>query len=211
MQYCIELDLPASPLKNDALVEELCQIKQADKTFSGQGTWSYQNYHSDIDRYLHPDLIETLLKIKAEPLFFIHFGGIDTPAATTVLHTDLFKINNCWITQSFGINWELTPGTTTWNWYTTNDLETIMPADHLQGFNSQHYGQRFNRDVSACTKLESVSLKRHTPYLMRADIPHQITYTSDVKTRVCLSLRFCPTKIATWMQAIRIFAPLFRH
>jgi hypothetical protein len=146
-----------------------------------------------------------------KPWFLAHFGYVpETPITESLVHTDIYNFNGQWIRLPFGINWDLSPGTTEFNWYST-ELEEIYPSLTIKGFRGIHYGSERNRDAEQhCTKLGSLLIERNTPYLVRADIPHKVIYTRpENEFRIGISLRVFPTVAKTWDEALTVFKPLF--
>jgi hypothetical protein len=203
MLYFKELDLPM-PLKDNSL-QALVDLKNQQDT--------YQTIHYDIDQFLSQELLSVLHSINLTPKFFIHFGQPSDLTHTTCLHSDIIRIDNNWVPVPAGIMWDLTPGTSDFKWYDTSALTTVPPPEHLVAymptFNGHHYGSRHGEDVSQCKLLDHLVVKRNTPYLVKTDTPHQVTYISDVPMRISINIRFDVNDISTWQQALEKFQPLF--
>jgi len=196
-----KLNWPTSPIKLD-LIEELFEYK---KNMTA-GVASYHTIHYDVNHYINPQLIGILSTLNIKPLLFVHFGSINNQITSSVVHTDLNYENGAWMSMPMGINWELTPGTTTFNWYDPLDCIKVMPLNPDSGkFNSCHYETRFNRDVSQMKKIATLEMQRHTPYLLKTDVAHQIVYTCDTEIRMGISLRFAVADIPTWERALQVF------
>ena len=211
MKYSKQLSLTNSPLKGD-FAKELCHLKAISDEPNGlTGIINYQTLHYDIEKYLSQDLLDALNSVRLKPLFFIHFGALNSKSFSSILHSDLYRTGESWAPMPVGIAWELTPGTTDFKWYDTSSIEEVPPPTNLpfkpNDFNSHHYAKRFNKDTSNCVLLEKLSMERNTPYLVRSDVPHQVDYTCTVPTRISINLRFSIKDIPTWEKALEVFKP----
>jgi hypothetical protein len=212
MKLFSQLDLPTNPLRDD-ITEQLFNIKSLQKSDTIGSTFS--TMHHDIKQFLNSDLLDRLASINARPSYFTHFGVIDLPRNQpyqTFLHSDLIVNDEKWTLIPCGINWELTPGTTDFRWYDTLDMPHVSPPPPPDyrgaALSGIHYGTRFNRDVSQCTELAKLDLKRNTPYLLKTDIPHSVISTCEVDMRISISLRFSIKDVPSWEHALELLGPL---
>ena len=212
MNFFSQLDLPSSPLRDD-ITEELLYTKSLQKSSTIGSTFS--TFHRDVKKFLNADLLDRLESINLSPAYFTHFGVMDLPKNQpyqTFLHSDLIVNDGQWTLIPCGINWELTPGTTDFRWIDPLELKEIYPPPPPEyrgaALSGVHYGERFNRDISNCVELARLNLERNTPYLLKTDIPHSVTSTCELDTRISISLRFAIKDVPSWERALELFEPL---
>jgi hypothetical protein len=201
------LHFPQNPIKLH-LIDELGERKK-NSPVPPETPIIYRTTHEEIDYFLHEDLLVTLNNLNIKPLMFYNFGSINNQLTTTALHRDVIYEDNIWKSMPMGINWDLTPGTTSFRWYDPLSCPEVMPPvlkdlDHTSPFGI-HYIKRYNKDFSQMKEVGYLDVQRNTPYLVRTDVVHQITYTCDTDTRMGISLRFKIDDIPTWERALQVF------
>lgn len=200
-QFYQTLNIPKYPLLPGAL-ENLCQNKQPNK--DGHST----PYH-DCTTYLNPDLLAILQNLGLQPLYFVHFGSLYNERTKSRLHTDLYLNKGTWRIVPFAINWELTPGTTHWQWYDNTNIPEIYPDLTGRVFSGIHHAPGTALNADGCVEIFNFFMDRQVPYLVRTDIPHQVSYTCSEPVRMGLSVRFDIDIVPTWDRALKLFEPLF--
>jgi hypothetical protein len=204
--YHQTLNLP-SPLKPE-MIEKIHSLKNTSS--------EYFELYTSIDKFLSPDLLAALSTVDLFPDHFIIFGRKNKKIQHTRLHSDLVLCNNQWVDVPMAINWELTPGISHWNWWDTTTRTKIYPEIDDSCLHSTTTVTRplvfSNQDpynTSDLNCLESCAMFHNQAVLVRADVAHQVSYISAVDTRMCLSLRFLPTQVGTWDNAVNQLKPLF--
>jgi len=205
-----ELNFPCPIASNQQIAKILAKInflKQQDK--------SYTTILTGPEDYLHPDLLDIFKSVGVVPQFIAVFGLTNSQIGLSTLHADITFKNNKWTKMPFGINCDLTPGDAIFNWWDTGDCPGLYPDPAESEFppqvNGIHHKTRGNKDTSDFKLIDSYKIKFKQPVLFRTDVPHQISYTTSVKQRVCISIRFSPDDIATWERALEIFQPFAKE
>lgn len=104
------------------------------------------------------------------------------------------------------LNWDITPGTSTFEWWDTKDAAVIEPGPTASPSTYQilEYVERDNRIIPEYFELlDSYNIKMGQPFIARSDIPHSVHYHAETDYRRCVSLRFRSNP--TWDQALEIF------
>lgn len=199
MTFFKELNLPA-PVVSERMLDKIYVLKLKDNT--------YTKIITDVDQYLNPELIHKCKSVGVTPYFFIAFGR-DNCGSSSV-HRDIALENNKWADFPVAVNWELTPGTTTWTWWDTGDEPKLYPPiDESPLLHGQHFKYRGNKSPAGFKLLETYNVTSSQAVLYRSDVAHLITYNSPAKHRRCISVRFSLKEIPTWERALEIFQPLF--
>jgi hypothetical protein len=205
MSFYQELNLP-SPVVNDNLLAKVNIVKLKEK--------SYTTIFTDVKEYLHPALLNAFDSVNISPSFIATFGVANSQTGLSMLHADITFKNNQWVKLPVAINWDLTPGETTWTWWNANGYPEIYPEQPGIEFPPQvqgtHYKSRGNKDPSGLTLIDSYKVKINQPVLYKTDIPHQISYTTTARQRIGLSVRFSLDDVPTWEHALEIFQPFFK-
>lgn len=201
MIYCKELNLPY-PVLNERALNKLYVLKLIDKI--------YTKIILDVNEYLNPELIQKCESVGIKPYFFIAFGHSNVGSSS--VHSDLSFNNSQWVDFPVAINWELTPGDTSWNWWDTGTDQGIYPPlEQAQVLHGKAYKYRGNKDPSGFKLLHSYSVPFNRAVLYKSDIAHQITYNSPEKYRKCISVRFSLEDVPSWDRALEIFQPFFNE
>ena len=193
------LNLPQNPLKLENLESLVAKKKK------------YSTVEEDLETYLTPEILEIFKSINLCPRFVVYFGRLYAKQNEIQVHRDITYLDNQWKSIPCGINWELTPGDTLFEWYdTSKENEHLPDPEHALPLelNGAHYGHRANMDVSTFTKIESLNVMENQPYLVRTDIPHRVTYKTSSYNRICISIRFKLNDVQSWEHALEIFDPL---
>lgn len=193
------LKLPSAPLNLEHLSSLIAKKKK------------YSTVEEDIETYLNTEILETFQSINLRPRFIVYFGRLYARQNEIQVHRDITYLDNKWKSIPCGINWELTPGLTTFEWYETGKEEEHLPdPEHALPLelNGAHYGHRANMDVSKFNQLEKLIIKENQPYLFRTDIPHRVTYKTTSSNRICISIRFHLEDIPNWETALKTFDSL---
>ena len=199
------LSLPSNPLLPSA-IETLRNNKIKGRE---QGDPYYQIAYYNCNEVLTEETLNVFDTLGVTPFYVVHFGSLNNHITQTYLHTDLFWTEDRYQTVPFGINWNLTSGTTTFRWYDAGDIPEAWPPHKMADFQGIHYGQRYSKSIEGCEELGSLSIEQNTAYLLKTDIPHRVTYTCDEPLRYGVSVRFKLEDIPTWDQALKVFEPLF--
>lgn len=189
----------------------------------------YVQMATNVEEVVSPELLQVFKDLGLTPNFFCLFGKsihnepqdyISPQAGKIWVHTDIRYLDGAWHKMPFGLNWELVPGKTYFTWWDTKDAEECYPPatensqwcqpDSLDyGLQGIHYGHRGNHDASSFDVLETIKMDYNTPYLVRADIPHSVSYVTKHKQRIGFSVRFPLEQIPTWERALEVFKPLY--
>jgi hypothetical protein len=208
-----KLNLCSSPIKGE-LIQELMDKKEAfakKVDMSPVGVYKHLYANDEIERYISPVLLQQLNLINLKPALLINFSEYG-PTHETWLHRDLTFINGDWTPLEFGLNWELSPGTTTFNWYTEksdncktspwplrDELHSTWPRGFINGV--RYFDETELQHVGA------VTFDINTAYIVRTDIPHKVVSESPNGLRKCISIRFFVQDVPTFDKAIEIFQP----
>jgi hypothetical protein len=172
---------------------------------------------SDFESILSPALLDAFDNIGISPINCYLFGFAKNQQQKIWIHTDIVSDDNQWVRLPFGINWELVPSTTIFNWWDVEgqiehypDASMHAPGQRrLQGI---HYSDRVSEftdktvlDFDRCKIIESVEFKHHTPYMVKVGIPHNVEYKTTHSQRIGLSVRFPIHQIPTWERALEVF------
>ena len=205
MSFFKELNLPY-PIANNQMFAAIVRKKFNDA--------SYTTILTEVERYLHADLLQTCKSVGVTPQFIAVFGRPGSGPQVSGLHADVTFVHDQWVKIPCGINWDLTPGQATFRWWDTDDCDELWPEKPASEFppqvNGINHKVRGNRDSAGFKMIESYEIKPNQPVLFRTDIPHQITYTPSVNRRICVSVRFSVDCVSTWERALEIFQPLFK-
>ena len=209
MQNYRFLNLPKNPLiKTSAILQKLA--------IAATKTNSYQCFEN-IEDFISPTVLDAFRPLGIKPSFFASFasdGVSSLKIEQRLTHYDLYfdEKNKKWATIPFGINWEITPGDTTFYWWNISS-EPILPGQenipqHLRLLNGAHFDYRNQIGIpNGAEVIEKVQVT--APILVRTDIPHSVSFDSSAKTRYNISLRFGIDDIPTWNHALEVFEPLF--
>jgi hypothetical protein len=200
MQHYREVNLLSNPLKPGAL-EELESLKN-----------NYSTQIMDVRKYLNPKLIYELMRLKLDIKGMSYFGAPREKNYRTLIHTDLekhpgeddFKISHV------VLNWDITPGTSTFEWWDTKHAKVIHPGENSGPLTYRvlEYVERDNRVIPDYFELlETYDIKMGQPFIARSGIPHSVYYVAETDYRRCVSLRFRSNP--TWDEALEIFKPYF--
>jgi len=199
-----ELNLP-KPIVDDHALEEIVRAKSIDG--------SYNTIVTEPQQYLSQDILDAFGSVGVTPQFMVIFGDATKSQFKTFLHSDITYQNNTWTKMPFGINWDLNSNNTSFNWWNVHGSPEIFPeprdADFPPVVYGIHHKYRRNRETSDFTLIQSYTIKPLKATLVRTDIPHQICYNTNDKPRLCISVRFSVTDIASWTHAVEIFQPFF--
>jgi hypothetical protein len=210
-----KLNLCSSPLKGDP-IPELMEKKEAfwkQVDNAPVGVYKHLYANDEIEKYISPVLLQQLSLIKLKPALLINFSEYG-PTHQTWLHRDLTFIENDWVPLEIGLNWELAPGTTTFNWYKEkhnnckvsswpirDELHCTWPRGFINGV--RYF------DESELDNIGSVTFDVNTAYLVRTDIPHKVVSESPGGLRKCISVRFFVQDVPTFDKALELFEPFF--
>lgn len=213
MLFYKKLSLYPNPLIDDC-IEELMQKKQSYNDEANRRNYVLYNhlYASDeITKYISPVLLDQFKSINLKPAIFINFSEYGS-SHITWLHSDLTYHDNKWKPLEFGINWELAPGETTFNWYrpvvdnihkspspAENELSMAWPRRMINGI---HYYKEEEFE-----NIGSVTFDINTAYIVKTDIPHKVVSYSPNDLRKCISVRFFYEDVPTWEKALETFSP----
>jgi hypothetical protein len=206
------LNLPKNPLIKTSYVQQTLETAATttNSYLSGNGMCCFEN----IEDFILPSVLETFQQLGLRPSFFASFASAKVSskeAEKRVTHHDLQfdEKNNKWATIPFGINWEITPGDTIFQWWNIPS-DPILPSTLHQSklLNGAHYDQR-NR-IGIPNGAELIEIVQVTaPILVRTDIPHSVSFNSSAETRYNISLRFDLDNVPSWGRAVEVFKPLF--
>ena len=207
MTFFKELNFPC-PVQLTKLIVEINALKRAEQT--------YTTILTQPQNYLHPDLVDTFKSIELNPQFIAVFGRPDSHTGLSLLHTDLIVNDKNWVRSPCGINWDLTIGEATFNWWDVGNCQEVYPdmppkSDFPPQVNGIHYKERGNKNTTGFQLIESYKIKLNQPVLFRTDVPHQISYTTSAKQRLSISVRFSMLEIPTWERGLEIFQPFFKY
>lgn len=196
------LNLPQDPLNRANLNSLIAKKKK------------YSTVEEDLETYLSPAILDVFKSINLRPRFVVYFGRLFAKQNEIQVHRDITYLNNQWKSIPCGINWELTPGHTLFEWYDPGTEKEHLP-DPVHALplelNGAHYGHRANMDVSNFTLVESLHVKENQPYLFRTDIPHRVTYATTSNNRICISIRFTLEDVPSWEHALTKFDSLIKQ
>lgn len=208
-----KLNLCSSPLKENTIQELMDKKEEFAKKVDAAPVGVYKHLYAndEIDKYLSPVLLQQLQLINLKPALLINFSEYG-PTHATWLHRDLTFVDNDWVPLEFGLNWELAPGTTTFNWYQEkisncktspwplrDELHSTWPRGFINGV-------RYFDDTEL-NHIGSVTFDLNTAYLVRTDIPHRVISQSPGGLRICISIRFFMEDVPTFNKAIELFEP----
>jgi hypothetical protein len=199
MSLFYKLNLPQDPLKRENLGSLIAKKKK------------YSTVEEDLETYLTSEILDIFKSINLRPRFVVYFGRLYAKQNEIQVHRDITYLDNQWKSIPCGINWELTPGDTLFEWYdTSKENEHLPDPEHALPLelNGAHYGHRANMDISAFTNIGSLNVKENQPYLFRTDIPHRVTYKTSSHNRVCISIRFNLNDVKSWEHALEVFDSL---
>jgi hypothetical protein len=212
MQNYRFLNLPKNPLiKTSAVLQKLAIAAAKGKSY--RRTSCFEN----IEDFISPSVLDAFWTLGIKPRFFASFasdGVSSSKIEQRVTHYDLCfdEKNKKWATIPFGINWEITPGNTTFHWWNIPsdpifpNEESISPS--LKLLNGAHFDWRQRPGIpNGAELIEKVQIT--APILVRTDVPHSVSFNSPAKTRYSISLRFSTDDIPTWDHALEAFKPLF--
>lgn len=163
-----------------------------------------------IQTILAPALLDQFDALGVTPAVIVNFSEYGQ-CYTTPIHADLTFYNDRWVPMGFGINWELAPGVTEFRWFDQNNQKPFMPIDFEEAHTwprSMLNGTRYAHN-DRLTQIDSLTFEHNTAYLVRTDIPHQVTSNTPGNFRECVSIRFRVDDISSWDQALKIFEPYF--
>ena len=190
------LNLPPDPLKRENLNSLVAKKKK------------YSTVEEDLETYLNTETLEVFKSLGIRPRFVVYFGRLFAKKNEIQVHRDITYLDSVWKSIPCGINWELTPGLTKFEWYDTTAHNEHLP-DPVHALplelNGAHYGHRDNMDISSFSLLESLEVKVNQPYLFRTDVPHRVTYATTSHNRICISIRFQLDDIPDWKCALQTF------
>ena len=179
----------------------------------------------DCSSLLSQELLSRFDKIGITPECCYLFGLMECQERNTWIHTDLVSRDNQFIKFPCAINWELTPGNATFNWWEIEGPEVYpnpsvhgqVDGYHLLGIHYETASinddplNKYDRDTIGSKTLdngkiiESLELKFNTPYLVKVDVPHSVVYSTQSRQRIGLSVRFTAQQIPTWERALEVF------
>ena len=212
-----KLNLCSSPLKGDPMPELMAKKEEFWKQVDNAPVGVYKHLYAndDIEKYISPVLLSLLNQLNIKPAILINFSEYGDTHETW-LHRDLTWLGDDWIPLEFGLNWELAPGKTTFNWYTEKSgsdvcntsawpqrigLANTWPRSFINGV--RYY------DENQLRKIGSLTFDINTAYLVRTDIPHKVVSESPYGWRKCISVRFFVQDVPTFNKALEIFEPFF--
>lgn len=208
MTFYKKLSLYPNPLGGNYM-PQLMHEKAMFNTFNREQLYEHLYATDEVEKFLSPILLEQFNQLGYKPVILVNFSEYGE-IYDTWLHSDLTYHNDEWKPLGFGINWELQPGETTFNWFEPHE-SGVPPAKNSGSMSWPRNvinGIRY-RDESKLTKIHSVTFEPNTAYLVRTDIPHKISSRSPGKFRECISVRFRYDDIPTWERALEVFAPYF--
>lgn len=209
-----KLNLCSTPLNGDCIADLMEQKENFNQEY-GQKYNLYNHLYAsgEIEKYISPVLLQQLSHINVKPAIFVNFSEYG-PTHETWLHSDLTYHNDDWKPLGFGINWELAPGETTFNWYKENNVATHKSGWPTKNEMSMMWPRRMINGIhyfkeEELTNIGSVTFDVNTAYLVRTDIPHKIISHSPGNIRKCISVRFFYEDIPTFENALEVFKPYY--
>jgi alpha-ketoglutarate-dependent taurine dioxygenase len=163
---------------------------------------------NEVNQFLNSELLSALAGIGLKPSYFVYFGLMDRLSYVTPIHIDVSPVaENAKV--SFAVNWELTATRSQWQWWDAGNATEIAPSAEDTEISEKKLlsGARYN-DSREFQLIESYDLEPSTAYLVRADLPHCISYTNPTPERICISVRFDLATKITWSEAVALFEPL---
>lgn len=214
MNYVKKLNLPSNPLCNgviDQLKIKKTEFKNRSVELGKSDSYHHPTVITEVDQFLNRELLGALASIGLKPSYFVYFGLMDRLSYVTPIHIDVSPVaENAKV--SFAVNWELTATRSQWQWWDAgNALEIAPSAENTQMSEKKLLnGIRYGNDHEF-QLIESHDLEPGTAYLVRADLPHCISYTNPTPERICISVRFDLATKITWSEAVALFEPLIIH
>jgi hypothetical protein len=169
-----------------------------------------------IDDVLTEYAIEFFKDHNLNPRFIIDLFPYDKsmgPVNNRTIHTDAIITNGVWTPIICGINFELFEEVDAeWSWW---DMDKFPPVyinsdkddgtdDTMIKLRGSHHGMQGVPDGA----VELARLRYgSSPYLIRSEIPHLLTYNSKARLRHGMSIRFHETW-KTWDECLEAFKPL---
>ena len=211
MNYIKKLNLPSNPLCHGVI--DRLKIKKTEFAKKSVELGKLDSYYhptviTEVDQFLNSELLSACASIGLAPSYFVYFGLMDRLSYVTPIHIDVSPIaGNAKV--SFAVNWELTATRSQWQWWDAgNAAEIALSAENTQMSEKQLLnGIRYGNDHKF-QLIESYDLEPSTAYLVRADLPHCISYTNPTPERICISVRFDLATKITWSEAVALFEPL---
>lgn len=197
-RYYKHLNLPLNPLKEGLDFDSLFYSKIQKQFNLNPLEILNQNVCEFFSSY---DLKHAVITV-----FRFHQGR---SIASSLLHSDILRVNENWLPVSYGINWELTGDNTIFTWWQTQQKKFFPMDPRSFNFNPQgiHYGGRLKHGVDDNDiLLESVNTGIG-PLLVRTDIPHLVYWPKQIiKNRVAISLRFNDGHKISWDDCVEKFS-----
>jgi hypothetical protein len=164
---------------------------------------------------LSSDLIDLFSKLDLTPWVVVFFTNPSVQNFLTLqIHSDVSGLGNYrWQKISGGISFEVNPSTRSkFRWFDTSKYTECYPKFNQENFlpsynvlHGVHYGQRGYTTVLDATEIENVSIDQ--PLLVRTDIAHAVTYTTDYGMRCGVSIRF-KESLDSWENLARKIYPI---
>jgi hypothetical protein len=135
------------------------------------------------------------------------------PTNTRRIHTDELIVDNVWSPIVCGINFELFDEVDAeWSWWNMDQFTKIYSnPDKDDGTDITMIklrGSHFGMNGVPNGAIELARLKYgSSPYLIRSDIPHLLTYKSGARLRHGMSIRFHETW-KNWDECLEVFKKL---
>lgn len=209
MTFYKKLTLCSNPLSGDHIGQLMHEKALYIAKTKDQRLYEHLYASDEIDKYVSPLLLDQFRSLGLRPAILINFSEYGLTHKTW-MHTDMTYHDNRWKPLELGINWELQPAETTFNWYEahvpgkepgSNEGAMTWPRVMINGVRYP--------DETQLTKIGSVTFDINTAYLVRTGIPHQIVSSTPGNFRECISVRFFYDDIPTWERALEIFEPYF--
>ena len=213
--YYRHLILPTIPITTEGLDKLL--VEKNNQKSKRPYIYVSQNFE-----HLNLDLKKIFDSLGIFPDVLIIFGHTDgiNRNHSSIVHSDIRYQDNDWVDVPCAINWEITDSTSNFYWWDVkgakkcypiswDDKQYLPPTDSENYLNrilgsGIHYQEWLNEDSRNYSILDSCTLDKETPILIKTSVPHSVKY-DDSKKRISISLRFPLSQIPDWDTALKIF------
>ena len=210
-----EINLP-TPLSAAGL-QTLTEMKMNGINTSSPDS-NFTSTVEDVDQYLNPDLHKVFNELNLHPNSLRLIGHVNDflPAWRTFVHVDQYFNFNLkkFVTVPFSINWELTEAKPVLYWWDVGNAQRHYPganhrvanlsAIHDRSIQFGHWERK--KETLHYKLLDQYNVKKDQAILLNTSVPHSSYYEVNTDSRITVSIRFPIEEIATWDEAVKIFA-----
>lgn len=169
--------------------------------YSSVTNWTLSNFPTE--EFLTPEIIEyfhSTLQVELAPQMAMFTVKSNTSGFIHIDHVPptIEKL------QRWGLNFVWGSSNSKMSWYTVKDFykTSHYTFDRLQV-------QKYDMDEVDLLLPEMIINEgdHWTPYLVRTDIPHNVTNNDPMNVRCCASIRGYPLDLLTWDEIVEIMKP----